>query len=382
LRIIWILPGGCALLAIVILALSFRTLDRPHSQSMPNVARTRFAVIELGEHPEWRQFLVLSADQRANELNRLREILAIRANDVASDTPIVAAQPASRNNPDLDESNALSLQSRAAGNGASAPIQAPIATPDENQEVGIQEDKPGVATLLEATRASVHEDNPTVRPEEKPIAVGEEKSTKATDTPMVAAQPANRNNSDLDESNALSLQSSRAAGNGASIPIQVPVATANEDHTIGIQEDKLPEDTRAPTQEGKPKGSAPKEKPVAIGSDKSTKATRAKKSAAIKTPGVIKPRAQGPSKGVQHVGSRARAPSKQNPPSQQYFFDPFGYQQASQTSPASTTSYFTDQQQVPTPRANQQLGHQTPNAGDKNPPHTSKKITAPKKIVE
>src|SRR6476659_778716 len=138
LRIIWILPGGCSLLAILILALSFRTLDRPHSQSMPNVARTRFAVIELGEHPEWRQFLVLSADQRANELNRLREILAIRANDVASDTPIVAAQPASRNNPDLDEINALSLQSRAAGNGASAAIQAPIATPDENQEVGIQ----------------------------------------------------------------------------------------------------------------------------------------------------------------------------------------------------------------------------------------------------
>ena len=386
LRIIWILPGGCALLAIVILALSFRTLDRPHSQSMPNVARTHFAVIELGEHPEWRQFLVLSADQRANELNRLREILAIKgANDVASDTPMVAAQPASRNNSDLDESNALSLQSRAAGNGASTPIQVPIATPDKNQAVGIQEDKPGVATLLEDTRASVQEEKPTVRLEEKPIAVGEEKSTKATDTPMVAAQPANRNNANLDESNALSLQSSRAAGNGASTPIQVPVATANEDHTIVIQEDKLPEDTRAPTQEGKPKGSAPKEKSVAIGSDKSTKASPAKKSAAIKTPGVIKRRAQGPSKGVQHVGSRARAPSKQNPPSQQYFFDPFGYQQASQTSTVSTANYFTDQQarQVSTPKANQQVGQpRTSNAGNKNPPHISKKTTAPKKIVQ
>ena len=374
LRIIWILPGGCALLAIVILALSFRTLDRPHSQPMPNVARTHFAVIELGEHPEWRQFLVLSADQRANELNRLREILAIKgANDVASDTPIVAAQPANRNNSDLDESNTLNLQSRAAETGASALIQAPVATPDENQAVGNQEDRPGVATSLEVTRASVHEENPTVRPEEKPIAVGEEKSRKATDTPMVAAQPANRNNSDLDESNilslqsraagngastpiqvpiatpdknqavgiqedkpavatlledtrasvqeekptvrleekpiavgeekstkatdtpmvaaqsanrnnvnldesnALSLRSSRAAGNGASTPIQVPVATAKLDHTIGIQEEKLPEQTRAPTQEGKPKGSAPKEKSVAIGSDKSTKASPAKK---------------------------------------------------------------------------------------------------------
>jgi hypothetical protein len=165
----------------------------------------------------------------------------------------------------------------------------------------------------------------------------------------------------------------------------VPVATANEDHTIGIREDKLPEDTRAPTQEGKPKGSAPKEKSVAIGSDKSTKATPAKKSAAIKTPGVIKRRAQGPSKGVQHGGSRARAPSKQNPPSQQYFFDPFGYQQASQTSTVSTANYFTDQQarQVSTPKANQQVGQpRTSNAGNKNPPHISKKTTAPKKIVQ
>src|SRR5262249_21228949 len=200
--------------------------------------------------------------------------------------------------------------------------------------------------------------------------------------------------------------------NGVSIPIQVPVDTPNEDHTIGIEEDKLPEDTRASTQDGKPKGSAPEKKLVAISPEKSTKATPAKKSIAIKTQ-LAKPRAQSPSKGVQHVGSRARAPSNQNPPSQQYFFDPFGYQPASQPSPASTTSYFIDQQarqvstpkanqqvrhpqtasttsyvtdqhvrQVPTPKANQQLGRQTPTAGSKNPPHTSKKTTAQKKIVQ
>src|SRR5215813_220940 len=112
LRIFWILPGGCALLAIIILALSFGTLDRPHSQSMPNVARTRFAAIELGEHPEWRQFLVLSADRRANEMNKLREMLDIKgANDVASNTPMVAAQPANRSNSDLNDSDVLSMQS-------------------------------------------------------------------------------------------------------------------------------------------------------------------------------------------------------------------------------------------------------------------------------
>ena len=130
LRIIWILPGGCALLAIVILALSFRTLDRPHSQSMPNVARTRFAVIELGEHPEWRQFLVLSADQRANELNRLRQILDIKeANDVVSATPKGIAQPANRSDSDLDDSDVLSMQSPAADTGAFRIGRATAATP-------------------------------------------------------------------------------------------------------------------------------------------------------------------------------------------------------------------------------------------------------------
>src|SRR5262249_17714623 len=144
LRIFWILPGGCTLLAIIILALSFGTLDRPHSQSMPNVARTRLAVIELGEHPEWRQFIVLSADQRANDLNKLGEMLDIKgANDVASDTPMVAAQPA-------------------VDTGASTPVQAPIATPGENQPIGIHEHEVLVISNVAGTRLAVVEVNATV----------------------------------------------------------------------------------------------------------------------------------------------------------------------------------------------------------------------------
>src|SRR5215831_19315830 len=197
LRVIWILPGGCALLAIIILALSFRTLDRPQSQSMPNLPQTRFAVIELGEHPEWRQFLVLSADRRANELNKLREMLDIKgANDVASDTPMVAAQPA-------------------VDTGASTPVQAPIATAAENHPI-IREDKLAVP-LPGDTRAS--EEKPTVSAlEEKPIAADQRANELnrlremldikgandvASDTPVAAPQPANRNDSDLVESNVL-----------------------------------------------------------------------------------------------------------------------------------------------------------------------------------
>src|SRR5215472_15537105 len=252
LRIIWILPGGCALLAIVILALSFRTLDRPHSQSMPNVPQARFAVIELGEHPEWRQFLALSADRRANELNTSRELLDIKgANDVASDTPIVAAQPANRSNSDLDDGHVLSTQSRATDTGGPTAVQAPIATPDENHPIGIQEDKLTVPTLPEDTRAPVEEEKPTISArEEKPIAADQranELNTSrelldikgandvALDIPKGVAQPTNRSDADLDDSNVLSIQSP-ATDTGAPTAVQAAIATQDENHPGGIQE--------------------------------------------------------------------------------------------------------------------------------------------------
>src|SRR6516225_4236992 len=265
LRIIWILPGGCALLAIVILVLSFRTLDRPLSQSMPNVPQARFAVSELGEHPEWRQFLALSADRRTNELNKLREVLDIKgANDVASDTPIVAAQPANRSNSDLDDGHVLSTQSQATDTGASTAAQAPIAPTDENHPIGIQEDKLAVPTLPEDTRAPVEEEKPTVSArEENPIAAGEranELNTSrelldikgandvASDIPKGVAQPTNRSNADLDDSDVLSMQSP-GADTGVSAPVQLPIATPDESQ-VGIQENNLgvptlPQDTRA-----------------------------------------------------------------------------------------------------------------------------------------
>jgi len=180
----------------------------------------------------------------------------------------------------------------------------------------------------------------------------------ASDTPIVAAQPADRSNSDLDDGHVLSMQSP-GADTGVSAPVQLPIATPDENHAVGIQENKLgvptlPQDTRASVQEEKPTVTPLKEKPVASGSEKSTKATPHKRSAAIKTPQRVKPRAQSPPKGNRR--SRAQAPSKQNPSSPQYSFDPFGYQQSSQTSMVHTTNQQT--RQISTPTANNYFGNQ------------------------
>ncbi|MGA6937547.1 MAG: hypothetical protein WB041_19495 [Pseudolabrys sp.] len=313
LRIIWILPGGCALLAVIVLALAFRTVDRSHAQLTPNAAQTRVALIELGEHPEWRQFLTLSAVHRANELNRLRELLDIQvANDVASGPPKVAPQAANRSDSDPEDSNVLNMQSRAADIGASTPVQGPIA--NENQAVGVQEEKAAIGTLLEDTPVAVQEEKPTVSAlEETPVTIQEE-------TPTVSAFQEN------------------------------PLAIQEENSTV-----KALKENPVAVQEEKPTVSALEEKPVLP-----TKATPDKKSAAIRTPRRVKPRTQSPSKGVQHVRSRVRAPSKQNPPSPQYFFEPFGHQQASQTSTVNTSNNFTNQQarQVSTPNTNNYFGNQ------------------------
>jgi hypothetical protein len=274
LRIIWILPAGCVLLAIVVLALAFGAPDRSHSQLMPNVALTRVAMIELGEQPESRQFRAI---RRTNELNRLRELLDTQGTDDSALAAPTIALLANRSDSDPEANNYETdwdLQSPAPGPvdvSSSPSAQAVVAILEEKQAVGTQEDKPAIATL-----------------DEKPIAIQEEKPTIATR-----------------------------------------------------------EENRAVT-------------------------TPDKKSAVIRTPPRVKSRNESRAKGVQHVRIRARAPVKQESPSPQYFFEPFGSQQSGQTSAVNNTNYFGYQQprQAPTPSANnyfvnQRTGPtQTHNASD------------------
>jgi len=272
LRIIWILPGGCMLLALVVLALAFGAPDRSHSQLTPNVALTRVAMIELGEQPESRQ---LRAIRRTNELNRLHELLDTQATDNSALAAPTIAVLANRSDSDPEDNNYetdWNLQSPAPAPVDGSPTaQAVVATVDEKQPAGTQEEKPAIATL-----------------EETPVAIQEERPTVAT-------------------------------------------------------------------REGNPAVTPPD-----------------KKSAIIRTPPRVKLRNESRAKGVQHVRIRARAPVKQESPSPQYFFEPFGSQQTGQTSAVNNTNYFGYQQprQAPTPRANnyfvnQRTGPtQTPNASD------------------
>jgi hypothetical protein len=254
LRLIWILPAGCVLLAIVVLALAFGASDRSHSQLMPNVALMRVAMIELPEHPESRQFLTLSAIRRTNELNRLRELLDTQGTDDSALAAPTIALLANRSDSDPEANNYETDWN------VQSPAPAPVdvsGSPSVQADI-LDEKQVAIATL-----------------DEKPIAIQEEKPT---------------------------------------------VATREENPQV---------------------------------------TTPDKKSAVIRTPPRVKSPNESRTKGGQHVRIRVRTPVKQESPSPQYFFEPFGSQQTGQTSAVNNTNYFGYNNYF----ANQRTGPtQTPNA--------------------
>ena len=102
LPILRILPVGGVLLAIMIMVLALSPPGGPHSVLPPVNVVARGALMQQGEHPEWRTFLILAATKRAEELNRLRDLpdMPVRSEQ---DAGKFAGLPAARGDADPDD---------------------------------------------------------------------------------------------------------------------------------------------------------------------------------------------------------------------------------------------------------------------------------------
>jgi hypothetical protein len=152
LPILRVIPVGGVLLAIVILVLALSPPGASHSQLTPNMVQARGALIERGDHPEWRQFLILAATRRADELNRLRELpdTPVRtgsAQDAPKDAPKIAGLPADRSAADPDDATGSIVEPP----GATLPVE--IGEPSSTElPVTTQEEKPPVIRTPERVK--------------------------------------------------------------------------------------------------------------------------------------------------------------------------------------------------------------------------------------
>jgi hypothetical protein len=140
LPILRILPVGGVLLAILLLALALSPLDGPRAHLQPNLAPARGAMLAQGQHPEWRQFLILAAIHRADELDRLREL---------QDTPTITEAPPP----------AAAVAGLLAERGAS--------DPETDGETGSGVQRPAATIPMDIGEASSFE-LPVITPEETP----------------------------------------------------------------------------------------------------------------------------------------------------------------------------------------------------------------------
>ena len=102
-----ILPVGGVLLAILILVLALSPPDGSRSPLTAAIAPARGALVDRERHPEVRQFLILAALKRADELDRLRQLPDATRSDDVQGAFKVADLPGARSDAESDETGSV-----------------------------------------------------------------------------------------------------------------------------------------------------------------------------------------------------------------------------------------------------------------------------------
>jgi len=98
-----IIPVGGVLLAIMIVVLALEPPGGSHTARTPPEMPVRGALIRMNDHPEWRQFLILAAVRRADELSRLRELPDTPVQNADQVAGKVAVLPTGRSDSDPED---------------------------------------------------------------------------------------------------------------------------------------------------------------------------------------------------------------------------------------------------------------------------------------
>ncbi len=131
LPILRILPVGGVLLAILILLLALNVPDGLHTPLSSANVSARGALVDRERHPEVRQFLILAALKRADELNRLRDL---PDSPTRTDNARIAGIPLDRSDADPDETasiNETPVVSIPVEIGEPSSTELPMALPEE-----------------------------------------------------------------------------------------------------------------------------------------------------------------------------------------------------------------------------------------------------------
>lgn len=170
LPILRIIPVGGVVLAIVILLMALSPPGGSRPQRMMPIIGARGALVDRAEHPEQRQFLMLAALRRAQELERLRDLPDVPTVTDASPAPSAAA---------IDDDAKADPSPPAAAEPAPEPPVADEPAPQVEQEK--------IAALPAGTDKAAPDDSIAAAPASEaatiPVEIGEASSTEL---PVVA----------------------------------------------------------------------------------------------------------------------------------------------------------------------------------------------------